>query len=362
MKVAVLWTRLSGYMNACLHELAQRSGVALMACHEAPHAEAPFEEAQFAWIERRHAWKSKAEMRALPELVRAFDPDVVLVPGWHLPVYRQIARERRGRSLRIMGMDNCWLAHPRQVGATLIAPWMLHPLAEMVWLPGERQAVFARKLGFRQEQILRGLYACDRERFAERYEERKRGGKALPQSFLFVGRFVPDKGIDVLAEAYRLYRERVAEPWPLVCCGTGELRPLLEGHPGVRVEGFVQPQALPEKLAGAGCFVLPSRFEPWAVALQEAASAGLILLASEKVGSAVHLVQPGHNGFIVTNGDSEGLAGMMTRVSQLTEARREAMAEASYRLSGQFTPERWADTLMDAYARFETARGERGAG
>jgi glycosyltransferase involved in cell wall biosynthesis len=173
----------------------------------------------------------------------------------------------------------------------------------------------------------------------------------VPRSFLFVGRFVADKGIDTLIKAYESYRVNSRNPWPLICCGTGPLGNLLRGKPGIQVEGFLQPEELRSKLASAGCLVLPSQFEPWAVVVHEASSAGLIILASENVGAAVHLVQDNYNGYVFGGNDIRGLASLMGRVSALTNERLNLMSQRSHALSQQFSTDRWADTLMDAADR-----------
>lgn len=349
MKVAVLWTSLSGYLNACLKELAGREGVELLVYHKAPSREAPYDVSQFAWMSRRVMWRSVAELDPLDGQLREFGPDLILVAGWHVQAYRRAAQAWKGRSWRVMTMDNAWHGTVKQWLGVLTAPIHLRPIADAVWLPGERQAVFARKLGFPAERVLRGLYSCDLPRFAQAHTERVAAQRPTPRAFLFVGRFVETKGIALLAESYRRYRAETTDPWPLICCGTGPQGTLLEHQPGIQVEGFVQPERMPSKLATAGCFILPSIFEPWALALHEAAAAGLILLASESVGASVHLLQPNFNGFLFGAGDAEALANLMTRVSQLSDERREAMSRASFLLAQQYTPERWANTLVDEY-------------
>ena len=54
MRIAVLWSCLSGYLNACLKELASRDGVQLFVCDQplAP-PQAPFDDSQFTWIQDR---------------------------------------------------------------------------------------------------------------------------------------------------------------------------------------------------------------------------------------------------------------------------------------------------------------------
>jgi glycosyltransferase involved in cell wall biosynthesis len=333
-----------------MKELSRREGVELFVSHQAPVEEAPYSESQFSWIQNRLVWQSKAEFAPLGERLRAFDPGIVVICGWQVPAYRRIARELDGRCWRVLVMDNSWKATAKQRLGTLISPWYIRPLADAVWLPGERQAVFARKLGFGQREILWGSLSCDQPAIETVHLSRLAEGRGVPRSFLFLGRFVSAKGVDQLVAAYQAYRQRSRDPWPLVCCGAGPLGSHLEGRPGIRIEGFVQPDRLPGILASSGCLVLPSTFEPWALALNEAASAGLLILASESVGAAVHLVQDNYNGYIFDSHDVERLAALMCHVSDLSDARLDAMSRASHLLSKQFTPVRWADALLEGYS------------
>jgi glycosyltransferase involved in cell wall biosynthesis len=349
MRIAILWTGLSGYLNACMKELASRQGVELFLSNLPPEKQAPFNDDQCAWIADRLVLQSPDDIGPLRARLRAFDPNILLFCGWHVPAYRLMARELAKRCWRVLGMDNCWMDTLKQRVGTIISPWYIRPLADSVWLPGERQAAFARKLGFAQSAILRGLYSCNQPTIETVHLSRLAEGRAVPHSFLFVGRFVSEKGVDQLVKAYQSYRERSVDPWPLVCCGAGPLDTRLEGRPGIRVEGFVQPDLLRGKLASAGCLVLPSTFEPWAVVVHEATSAGLLVLASENVGAAVHLVQDNYNGYIFDSYDVKGLAALMSHVSNLSEARLDTMSRASHLLSKQFSPMRWADTLLEAF-------------
>ena len=352
MRIAILWCGLSGYLNACMKELASREGVELFVSHQAPVQQAPYDDRQFAWIRNRLVWHSKAEFAPLALRLRTFKPEILVLCGWHVPAYRRMAKEFAKQCWRVLAMDNCWKATPKQRLGTLISPWYVRPLADAVWLPGERQAAFGRRLGFEQRAILRGLYSCDQPAMETVHLSRLAEGRAVPKSFLFLGRFISEKGVDQLVQAYQSYRERSIEPWSLVCCGVGPLSSHLEGRPGIRVEGFVQPDRLREILASSGCLVLPSTFEPWAVVVHEAASAGLLILASEKVGAAVHLVQDKYNGYIFDSRDVKGLAALMSHVSNLSDARLDAMSRASHLLSMQFTPARWADTLLEGFYTF----------
>ena len=349
MRIAYLWTGLSGYMNACLKELSARDGVELFVSHELPDKEAPYDEGQFTWIPNRFAWRSPDDLVQLDGKLREFAPEIMVMPSWHVPAYRRAARKVANRCWRVMVMDNPWRGSLKQRLGIVVSPYYVKPITDMVWLPGERQAAFARRLGFSQSAILRGSFTCDHPAFEAVHSTRLAQGQPVPRRFVFVGRMVEAKSVDKLVEAYRIYRRHEANPWPLICCGSGPLRSCLENEEGIRVDGFVQPDKMPEVLGSAGCLILPSQFDPWALVVHEAAAAGRLILASENVGAVTHLVQPGYNGFIFNNRDVAGLARLMSRVSAMTDAERYRMSRASYLLSLQFSPRQWADTLLNSY-------------
>lgn len=341
LRVAILWSELSGYADACFRALAAHPGCdGLFLSHFRADPLAPFDASAFAWVEQRAFYDALMAEGRLTEAVLAFKPDVVLVTSWHIPGYRAALKALAGRAVRVLCMDNQWLGTLRQRLGVAISGWHVRPLYDRVFLPGERQADFARRLGFPQAAIRYGLYACDPARFAPP------PGTPPGHGFVFVGRLIPPKGVDVLAAAYRSYRAAAADPWPLTVYGSGPLGEMLAGIEGVRLAGFVQPDALPAALHGAGAFVLPSLFEPWAVAIHEAAAAGLPLIVTAVCGASVHLVQDGLNGALVGAGDADGLAKAFARIAGLTAAARAGQGRMSLALAQQYTPARWAETVL----------------
>ena len=144
-----------------------------------------------------------------------------------------------------------------------------------------------RILGASQQSVRRGLYGVDFDGFAPLYEQRVAEAGGWPRKFLFIGRYAPEKGLDVLIEAYQRYRTTVTEPWALSCCGSGPLKHLLQGQAGIEDCGFQQPSQLRQIMATHGAFVLASHFDPWPLVVVEASAAGLPVLCTEACGSAV---------------------------------------------------------------------------
>lgn len=342
-RIAVLYSRLSGYTAACLRILKEQYGMKILVVRVPPAREAPFATRHFDWIDALHD-RNRYSTEALWELVAGFAPDVVFMSGWLDSGYLRVARRLRRQGVRVIaGSDTQWTGSLRQQVGRLIAPWHLHSAIDVLWVAGERQRQLAYRLGFRGPRCWSGYYACDWDRFADVY---RRAGAARPRAFLYVGRYVPVKGLDVLVEAYRRYREQVDDPWPLICVGAGEQEVLLQGVEGIENRGFVQPDDLPGQMAEAAAFILPSRREPWGVVVQEAAAAGLPLICSDVCGAAVHLLQDGFNGYLFESGDAAHLADCMVRLAEASPAVREAMSARSHQLSAQYTPQRWADTLV----------------
>lgn len=355
MRVALLWTDLSGYMDACFRTLARRGGVELFVANRRPARDAPFDESLFAWMENRLQWQDEVEAGSLIRRLEQFRPEVILCSNWHYRGYRHAMRRFKGRAVRIFTSDRPWMGNSRQWMGVLASRFYLRPLCEAIFVAGERQVAWARKMGFRQERIFQGLLTCDHEKFAAVGRARQETAEA--RAFVYVGRFTECKGLDVLASAYRQYRMATDAPWPLRCYGTGRLRNLLEGIEGLEIRGFCQPGELPEELGQASCLILPSSYDGWGIVVHEAAAAGMAVIVSDAVGASAHLVRHGHSGYIVSAGDAEELAQAMLRYSALDEDKRREMGENSYRLSLQFTPEHWADTLLSRSAELKAHLG-----
>ena len=98
---------------------------------------------------------------------------------------------------------------------------------DAVMVAGERAWQYASNLQVPEGSIYRGMYGIDYQAFAPLLQQRVDQPGGWPRQFLFCGRYIDIKGSDILLDAYRQYRNR-ADPWPLVCCGGGELQSLVD--------------------------------------------------------------------------------------------------------------------------------------
>lgn len=358
MRVVFLWTTLSGYMAACWRELAKRPELDLLviAYRSSAKSNTSFDDSLLAGIPHQLLDEDqRMDGRGLIGRVVAHRPDVIVATGWWQKHFREVALAPELMDAAfIMGLDTPWRT-PLQYLNRLRFPRYLHRL-DGVAPAGERAWQHARNLGIAPDRIFRGQYGVNVSAFRPTFAARLAG--PWPRRFLFAGRYVDEKAVDVLVEAYRLYRTRVTNPWELRCCGRGPLGPLLATVPGIVDAGFVQPDDMPRHWAEAGAFLIPSRFDPWPLALVEACAAGLPVIASEVCGSAVELLRPRYNGLLVPEENAEALAAAMVTLHE-NEACLPDWGRRSQTLAEPYSAEVWTERWVAILRQTIAARRER---
>ena len=351
MNITILYSRVAGYVIACLKALvASEDSIRLQVFHWPASPNAPFNLNELQWIDELHIKESQGASEITKD-VRAFSPDAVLMSGWIDETYLKVARSIRGDGTPVVaGCDTQWTGSLRQQLGRMAAPWYLHSAIDVLWVPGERQRQLAKRLGYSNLNCWTGYYSCDWSHFAQVKSEEA----TTEPFFLYVGRYVEEKGVDVLMEAYRSYRDHVEDPWPLVTAGAGPMEHLFVSGAGVDNRGFVQPDRLPNLMNAAGAFVLPSRYEPWGVVIHEAATTGVPILCSAACGAGVHLVQDGYNGYQVETGNAEHLAQRMERMTAVSGDERARMGDRGHELSKQFTPQQWTQTFLQGVRQLKS--------
>ncbi|HMN42085.1 MAG TPA: glycosyltransferase family 4 protein [Phycisphaerales bacterium] len=351
MRVAIVWHSISGYMAACWRALAAEMGDDLLVVTQRPDPKGttPFDPGLVKGVNVELVEPARLEKRdGVVDVVAAHRPDVVVLNGWFVPAFAALASGARLASARkIMAIDRpretWWKDHANRARHRALLR-----RCDMVFVTGERCFEFARFLGFEERRIRRGTYGVDVDAFGPIYERRAARPGGWPRSFVYMGRYDSEKGLDVLVEAYGEYRGGVADAWPLVCCGRGEHGGLLRGVAGVQDRGFVQPADQPALLEEQGVFVLASRFDPWPLVIVESCAAGLPVVCSNACGSAVELVRSYYSGLQAATGDAQ----MLARSLRWMHGHREELPEMGRRsreLARAYSAQMWATRWMAAF-------------
>jgi glycosyltransferase involved in cell wall biosynthesis len=153
------------------------------------------------------------------------------------------------------------------------------------------------------------------------------GIQAEWRCFLYSGRLVPEKRVDVLIRAFIATADRLPG-WHLIIAGRGPeeaalkaMVPAALAH-RVRFLGFLQFDRL--RIAYHACDVLvhPSAHEPWGLIINEALASGMPIIATNVTGAAIDLVRDRVNGLLVRPGSVEELAQAMMLMSDDETRRR----------------------------------------
>jgi glycosyltransferase involved in cell wall biosynthesis len=173
------------------------------------------------------------------------------------------------------------------------------------------------------------------------------------KSFLFLGSLCRRKGTDLLIKSWAEANAFSSDKkWFMILCGNdssnGYYRNLaidLGIADTCLFREAVHPEEIPHVLKSADVVVLPSRYDGWGVVLNEAASVGKAMIATDKVGAAYHLLENGYNGFMVKAGDKKSLTGALVSYMENPELPN-VHGEKSKLLFHEFTPENNALRLI----------------
>jgi glycosyltransferase involved in cell wall biosynthesis len=342
VKFVFLQTGMTGYQDACLRAL-HKQGHQILNVFPGKIHNTEFKVEDFASYGDVLTWTDSPPEDELLRVVKQFDPDAIMMASWGQPTYRKVMASMRGRALRILFSSNIWENTPRQWIGRATHRVYLRPLYDCVFVPGDRSEWMARRLGFRNDQVIRGANSADVEVFDR--GPRSASQLAASRRFLFSGRLMPYKGVSVLRAAYEIYRAGESDPWDVDVVGKGELAGELEALPGVTMHGFVQPEELAELMHNSACLVLPSFIDFFGVVVHEAATAGQVLICSDAVGATPYLLQDYFNGWTVPSGSVRALADAMSRVTALSGDQLAAMSEGSRSLAKRQSPTIWAQNL-----------------
>ncbi|BCW98667.1 MAG: hypothetical protein KatS3mg024_1494 [Armatimonadota bacterium] len=174
----------------------------------------------------------------------------------------------------------------------------------------ELEEWYATPFGERAEVIHNGI------RLADFQDERPLPER--PPFILGIGRMVPQKGFDLLIEAFR--RAGTADMDLLVAGDGPELAALKELAAASGLDGRVLFPGKADRQTAAALFrecaffVLPSRHEPFGIVNLEAMAAGKAVLAT-RVGGVPEVVLDGETGILVPPEDVDALAEGIRRLA-----------------------------------------------
>lgn len=264
--------------------------------------------------------------------------DAVILGGWNQPAFLAAALSSRLRGVPTF----FWVestGNDARSGRLEGAKRALLGAAEGFIVPGVAAREYLESLGVSSDRITTAPNAVDPTIFGSAARSRTNG----PCRIVVVARLSPEKGVDVLVRA----AEGLDADVVVAGSGPEESRLRRLAGPNVSFLGHVERDDLPQLYADADVAVIPSRSDTWGMTLNEAALAGLPLVASTVVGGSHDLIEEGVNGFRVSPDDPDALREAIRRLID-DESFRHTAGRRSRELVAALTPDAWADAVQRA--------------
>lgn len=267
-------------------------------------------------------------MAALPyREVMGYEPDIVITSEFSpttalITLYKFLSRKRFAS---VIWTDDNRDSVSADRPMRRFARRLLSPLADgWIFISEEARQLYAKRFGVRarsasvpiirrQDDFIEKLGAVGS--LADGYISKY--GLAGKRVFLFVGRLVEEKGIDLLLEAFAKVRA-LHDDVALVIVGSGDKGDALAERAvelglaeDVKFVGRFEGDPLLAWYRVGQVFALASRFEPFGAVVNEALLAGLPVIVSERAGSR-SLVLEGVNGSVVSPENTAGFADAMS--------------------------------------------------
>lgn len=370
--IAVIWQRFLPYHVARirrLHHCCEKYGHKLTVIEVASQDESyafpdeggrDFDHICCFWGVSYHGLKFDQIRRKVLSTLEAIRPDIVMAPATPFPEGMAAYAYCLGTGKNAVMMDDAWEHTDRRGSFTRFIKRQIHKNIDVAFVPASSHASYYESLGFPRERIVFGVDVVDNDFFARNAQAARTHSRSVRQSlclpekyFLFVGRFLPRKGLECLVEAYKAYRQQTKGGlWSLVLVGTGDhletVRQQAEDTAGIV---FAGPRFGPELASFyglAGALVVPSEADPWALVVNEGMASGLPVIVSRGCGAAHTLVRAGENGWTFEPGDAGTLARLMAEISGLSDIALARMGETSEKIIAEWSLDRFVDGVFEA--------------
>ncbi len=336
--IVILYTELAGYTITCMEALCNLYGTKIHVISSPVNKEAPFS------FDSKHELisyyrRSDFDLRKINALIEQVNPFLIYCAGWNDKEYLQVVKDNKNIT-SLLGFDNNWTGSLKQRLSAIYARINITPYFNHAFVPGKQQSVFAKKLGFKSQHIIQGAYSANTDLYNSAL---KNTAHKIPHRFIFVGRYVKEKGIEELWQAFIDLQAEQENDWELWCLGVGKIEPVK--HPKIKHFGFVQPNEIRSYLDQTGVFVLPSTFEPWGVVVHEFAAAGFPLLLSNAVGAKDQFLKMPENGFSFDPGNSDRIYAVLKKIISKTDEELMRMGHTSHLMAQSITPHTWAKSI-----------------
>lgn len=298
----------------------------------------------------------------IPSVLKTLQPDCCVLTGYFARAHRVALRFARRYGAKTLLMSD---SHARSSDkgrtwpASIAKRLVLRAQFDGVFAAGSLSRAYYQDLGLPADRIWIGCNAIDNEFYrlaaenSRRVRAQIREELGLPgQYVLYVGRLAQEKNLPLLLSAMREV-QNIMPDVGLVAVGDGAQRAALGRYAdglGLRCiqwRGWVPQWQTPLYYGLAECLVLPSRYEPWGLVVNEALAAGIPVIASARCGAAFDLVRGRGTGFVIEHDRPYRLAGCIRCLIERPDIKSQ-MGRRGTIVVEEMSLDVWADRLVSA--------------
>jgi glycosyltransferase involved in cell wall biosynthesis len=284
---------------------------------------------EYEFLENKATDKGSHHFKGIdnPQIINAlenYSPDAILVYGWSFKSHLKLLRYFHNKVPVFFRGDSTLLNDTpgglKSLIRKIFLKWVYKHI-DYAFYVGKNNCEYYKNAGLKPEQLVYAPHAIDNERFngtAASHEQalvfrQQLGLNADDLVFLFAGKLEKVKDPFLLLNAF--IDSGIHKDAHLVFVGNGhledDLREMAKAVNNIHFMGFQNQSLMPSIYHMADVYVLPSISETWGLALNESMAAGCAIIASDKCGAAVDLIDNGKNGFIFKSGDKNDLTAKM---------------------------------------------------
>jgi glycosyltransferase involved in cell wall biosynthesis len=263
-----------------------------------------------------------------PELItelNSWKPDAVLVYGWGFKSHLKVLRYFKNKIPLYFRGDSTLLDDKNGIKAilrTFFLKWVYKHI-DYAFYVGTNNKNYYRKFALKEKQLVFAPHAVDNSRFGLDLNVE---AQSLRNKFainkedilvLFAGKLEQKKAPLQLLSAFGKLNISGTH---LLFVGNGSLekeaKMMAEEYRNIHFLDFQNQSFMPIAYQAADLFCLPSvgPNETWGLAINEAMACGKAILASNKVGGAVDLIEPGLNGSIFNANELNDLSNKLEQL------------------------------------------------
>lgn len=337
IKILYLYAEVMSYNVSVFREYVQNNNAEVHVVQWDKQKKTPYKAPEMQGVTYYN--KSNFSEKSLFDLAQNLKPHLVVTSGWMDKMYVRTCIKIRKLNIPVVAVsDTQYYNSLRQNLGRIYFKFFYKKAFSHLWVAGAYQYEYAKKLGYQNNQIIFNFLSGDLSIFNPIFKNTINDKtKKYPHQFFYAGRFASEKGLDTLLQAWQNITHK--KDWTLCLVGNGPLQNQLNMIPNVKVLDFVQTHEFQDLVANSGCFVLPSKMEPWALVLHEFTAAGLPIICSDACGAAPTFVVSGYNGYVFEAGNALDLQHKMQKIIAASDETLLEMSKISHKLGQRIDPE-----------------------